>query len=339
MWVPDGEPVREAGWWPEGILHEMTHNMGGVQRSAPHSSTVGHCWDGWDVMCYADGGPTPMSYPCASLTGVMAKTYDCGGDDYFNPDPPTGNWLATHWNVYASAFLAGCTSVAPACGEVDGTPLQPPVSTAPPAVSGTARLGEVLTASRGTWTNAPTDYQYAWEREVLGGWTAISGATTGSYAPSGADLGSRLRVRVIASNADGSVSQASAATAAVAAAATPPVDPAPTPGPGATPAPTPATPAPPAAAVPAVLTPPAISGGTLRITAGRGRGKRLAAVRFRDSYGRVRVSAVRVRLAKGRYTVRLCSAFGCASRTLKVRRAKKVLLPTLTVAGSPGRGR
>jgi hypothetical protein len=62
-------------------------------------------------------------------------------------------------------------------------------------------------------------------------------------------------------------------------------------------------------------------------------------VRFRDTYARVRVSAVRVRLAKGRYTVRLCSSFGCASRSLQVRRAKKVVLPTLTVAGAPAGAR
>ena len=337
MWVPDGEPAHQAGWWPEGILHEMTHNMGGVQRFSPHSSTVGHCWDGWDVMCYADGGPTPMTYPCPQLTGVMAKTYDCGGDDYFNPAPASGSYLDTHWNVYASAFMASCASIAPACGEVDGTPLQPPVSTSSPVVSGTARVGEVLTATHGAWTNAPTDYQYAWEREVLGSWTPIGGAILASYAPTNADVGSRLRVRVIASNADGSVAEPSEPTAAVAAAT--PVAPVPTPG--ATPTASPAPTTPPPAVVPIAepaATPP-LALGTLRVTAGKGRGKRLAAVRFRDSYGRVRVSAVRVKLARGRYTVRLCSAFGCASRTLKVRRAKKVLLPTLTVTGSPAGAR
>jgi hypothetical protein len=200
-------------------------------------------------------------------------------------------------------------------------------------VSGTARIGGLLAATHGAWTNAPTDYQYVWEREVSGTWTPIGGALHPSYAPTVADVGSRLRVRVVASNADGSVSQASAPTAAVTA-APPAAVPTPTP----TPTSSPVAPAVVPTVVPAVVA-PAVAHGTLRVTAGRGRGKRLAAVRFRDSYGRVRVSAVRVKLAKGRYTVRLCSVFGCVSRTVKVRRAKKVLLPTLTVAGAPAGAR
>jgi hypothetical protein len=42
------------GWWPEGFLHEMTHNLGAVQWGAPHSTqprggsapNYGHCWQG-----------------------------------------------------------------------------------------------------------------------------------------------------------------------------------------------------------------------------------------------------------------------------------------------------
>jgi len=53
----------------------------------------------------------------------------------------------------------------------------------------------------------------------------------------------------------------------------------------------------------------------------------------------VRVSAVRVRLRKGRYTVRLCSAFGCTSRSVKLRRTRTVTLPMLTVTGTPAGAR
>src|SRR4051812_44836538 len=39
LWVPDTTPpgTDPNGWWPEGVLHEMTHNMGGVQWGSPHS--------------------------------------------------------------------------------------------------------------------------------------------------------------------------------------------------------------------------------------------------------------------------------------------------------------
>src|SRR3954469_17562109 len=55
-----GTPTGKWGWWPEGFLHEMTHNLGAVQWGAPHSTEpsgqqlaqYGHCWQGADVMCY-----------------------------------------------------------------------------------------------------------------------------------------------------------------------------------------------------------------------------------------------------------------------------------------------
>lgn len=76
------------------FLHEMSHNMGAVADAAPNSSQVGHCTDGLDVMCYADGGSgTYTTSACA------VERYDCGGDTYFNPTPASGSWLAAHWNV------------------------------------------------------------------------------------------------------------------------------------------------------------------------------------------------------------------------------------------------
>src|SRR5262249_42037127 len=119
LWYPDGvAPGADPnGWWPEGMLHEMTHTMGGVQWSAPHTSqpagsrsyVYSHCWDGRDVMCYQDGPAMAHAYSstvCAAIGGAMPQTYDCGQDDYFNPAPPPGSYLATHWNVYNNVFMA-----------------------------------------------------------------------------------------------------------------------------------------------------------------------------------------------------------------------------------------
>jgi len=119
------------GFWPEGMLHEMTHTLGAVLPHAPHATSYGHCTDGYDVMCYADGGASAAPYTttaCPQLTGAqagMTQTYDCGRDDYFNPSPPAGSYLATHWNVYDSAFEAPCDSLGGACATGAATTTAP----------------------------------------------------------------------------------------------------------------------------------------------------------------------------------------------------------------------
>ncbi len=80
------------------MLHENGHNMGAVQYSAPHSSGAAHCNDGMDIMCYDDDG----SKSAYSSTVCVVTAYDCNHDDYFHPDPPAGNYLATHWNIASS---------------------------------------------------------------------------------------------------------------------------------------------------------------------------------------------------------------------------------------------
>ena len=59
-----------------------------------------------------------------------------------------------------------------------------PVVTAPPVITGLARVGDLLTASTGTWLNAPTGFTYQWRR---GGYD-IEGATDPAYVPRVVDL-------------------------------------------------------------------------------------------------------------------------------------------------------
>jgi hypothetical protein len=228
----DGQPepgASRAGWWPEGMLHEITHNLGAVQWSAPHStqppgfqfSRYGHCWQGADIMCYVEDAfaAHAMRYDCPRVGGAIPQAYDCGRDDYFNPSPPAGSYLAEHWNVYDSAFFGSCAQVAPACGGgLDGLAPNPPVSAGSPSVAGVPRRGVAVTAVEGAWRNGPLSYAYRWQRERRGTWADIAGATRRSYVPGRADTGRRLRVQVVATNPDGSAAAASPPTAPVAAA-------------------------------------------------------------------------------------------------------------------------
>ncbi len=227
MLVPSGTAPNPSGWQPTVMLHEITHNLGGVQVTAPHATSAAHCIDGEDVMCYEDGSPEAVNYRddiCSLGSGAIAQTYDCGHDDYFNPDPVAGSYIATHWNVYTSAFMGKCSDLGMACGANVVTTL--PVNTAAPTVTGAAQRGVVLAATAGTWFNTPTSYALQWQRNSGGGWANVDGASGALYAPTSADVGASLRVVVTAANVDGAAVAASAPTAAVADYATAPVPPA-----------------------------------------------------------------------------------------------------------------
>jgi hypothetical protein len=117
----------------------------------------------------------------------------------------------------ASAFSAVTAAVKPAAA--------PPALVSAPAISGTARVQATLTASTGTWANAPTSYAYQWQRCGAGGGGCanIAAATTGTYVLVAADLGRTVRVRVTASNHYGSSSASSPVTGVVQPPNTPPV--------------------------------------------------------------------------------------------------------------------
>jgi hypothetical protein len=92
-----------------------------------------------------------------------------------------------------------------------------PQNTAAPTISGNADVGQTLTASTGTFSNGPTDYDYQWQRCDASGAScgAIAGATKRTYAVGSDDSGSTLRVRVTARNSKGSDSATSAQSAVV----------------------------------------------------------------------------------------------------------------------------
>ncbi|HUR23662.1 MAG TPA: hypothetical protein VMZ73_07300 [Acidimicrobiales bacterium] len=98
--------------------HELLHTLGGVlgwsspAQAPPHATSLGHCTDESDRLCYADGDSgvfkpdgtrTSMQFVCPGTHEVLL---DCGNDDYFSTNPPAGSWLTTHWNTANSAWLA-----------------------------------------------------------------------------------------------------------------------------------------------------------------------------------------------------------------------------------------
>ena len=104
----------------------------------------------------------------------------------------------------------------------------PPKNTSAPTISGAARVGEELTASRGTWTGGVRSYAYQWQRcDVTGENCAdVTGANGSTYGVRSADVGHTLQVKVTATNLAGSTS-ASSNNSAVVESAVSPVAPAP----------------------------------------------------------------------------------------------------------------
>lgn len=93
-----------------------------------------------------------------------------------------------------------------------------PVNTAPPTIAGTLQVGQTLTTSNGAWSNSPTSFAYQWLRCNAGGKScaSVANGTQKTYTLVGGDEGKTMRVRVTATNADGSGSAESNQTTGVA---------------------------------------------------------------------------------------------------------------------------
>jgi hypothetical protein len=114
---PSYSRVDRNCWAPQTALHELMHNLGGVQYTAPHSSAGSHCIDEWDVMCYSDSPKYPaMQFLCPDRA-TFQNRLDCNSDDYFNPNPPPGSYLDTHWNTADNVFLRPGLALCPATAQ------------------------------------------------------------------------------------------------------------------------------------------------------------------------------------------------------------------------------
>ena len=126
---------------------------------------------------------------------------------------------------------------------------------AAPVISGTAQVGETLTASKGEWQPPEAEPTYTWRRcDSAGGHCEpIAGAGGLTYTVVSADVGHRLRVRLTVTY-DGETSKPKDSTPTSVVADAPEPTPTPTPSPDPTPEPTPvptSTPTPEPTQVPA----------------------------------------------------------------------------------------
>jgi hypothetical protein len=174
----------------------LTANPGTWSGTAPVAHA--HRW----LRCNASG------QSCAAIPGATASTYELVPDD-------VGRTVRVE--VTGSNGGGSATAISEATALVVAGP---PINVTPPSVTGSARDGELLSASDGSWSGTPTiTVTRSWRRCEAGGTDCanIPGATGVTYALGPADVGRTIRVRVTAANSGGQRSVDSEAGAPVAA--------------------------------------------------------------------------------------------------------------------------
>jgi len=123
----------------------------------------------------------------------------------------------------ASALAIVALALAVPAGNGVAAPAAPPVNTGEPAITGILGVGRYLTSSTGSWTGTtPLTFTYQWVRCGADGGLpdgsncpAVAGATNRRYRLRLVDMGFRMRVRVTATNSEGSQTATSNSTAIV----------------------------------------------------------------------------------------------------------------------------
>jgi len=93
---------------------------------------------------------------------------------------------------------------------------QGPASSSPPTITGSAQVGQTLTASPGSWSGTtPISFAYQWLRCDSPAVGCVGVGTAQTYTVQSADNGKVLQVVVTATNAAGSAKVASSTTSAV----------------------------------------------------------------------------------------------------------------------------
>lgn len=177
--------TKDGKGWPDGIIHFTPP----APASTSQPAIVGTPTVGSSVTASVGSwSPAPDSYGYqwlldgAPIAGATAKTYS-----------PTSAMVGRALTVQVSGARAG----APTVRTLSAPSIVSPgilTSTAAPTVSGTAQVGQRLTAAPGTWSRKDAVMAYQW----FSGATAVNDATGSTYVARSTDAGKPLAVRVTA---------------------------------------------------------------------------------------------------------------------------------------------
>jgi hypothetical protein len=155
----------------------------------------------------------------ATGTGCTNITEAAQSQSFILTSDDLGHKLVIHVTATNSAGTNSRDSLPTAV--VKPAPVNAPVNTTPPAISGSPIEGNTMTASNGSWSGATATYAYQWQRCDTAGADchSILGASSQTYTPTSLDVGGTLRVVVTATNSNGSGSSISHQSATIRSAA------------------------------------------------------------------------------------------------------------------------
>ena len=192
----------------------VTANDGGSGTTPATSNTVGPI---------AQAEPQNTSIPTISGTATEGQTLTAGNGTWTNsPSGYTYQWTRNGSNIGSAtsstyllveadigALIRVVVTASNAAGDGPPATSNPtsaiaagdPVYVSGAGITGTAEVGQTLTAVTGTWTGSPS-FTYQWQRNG----TNISGATSSTYLLDPADETTNVRVVITGTNAYGAAS-------------------------------------------------------------------------------------------------------------------------------------
>jgi hypothetical protein len=239
-----GAPISNAASAEDELRYIVDPFVDGVTTKTPEGSVAGH----QELLLQATveaGAPVSLTLPVITGESKVGSTLNATEGTWENATSFAFQWLRCNGELCSPILGATSSSYVPTVFDegqqlrveviasggaghgvaysertagVKAGPPPPPLSTAPPAVSGEARETETLTATTGSWAGSPTSFAYEWLRcaSAAGGECApVAGATSSSYTLVKADVGFTMRVRVTATNGVGPTAAESAPTAIV----------------------------------------------------------------------------------------------------------------------------
>jgi len=203
----------ELGPFPAGPPSAVANNLGYVVNFSTLSAVGG---DGLGTTAWTfggAGGPDTAPIVAGGLVFVGSSNGNRSNGNLYALDAALGttSW-STSLGVPPTGLAAANGTLVVVAGsklmayQTAGAIASAPSDQAPPTISGSSAFNEIQAADVGIWSGSPSSYTYQWELCNAAGANCadIAGAKGAAFTPPAGDLGSTLRVKVVATNGVGS---------------------------------------------------------------------------------------------------------------------------------------